>query len=343
MRFKKTIITAAILAGVVGGTVMYADSRAKFENTHVKYETSLLEMADIIVTFAKSDPELRQPQQPREIVELTTDIIESNKDKDALYKLGHSTVLFQFKDTLILSDPVFGNRASPVQFAGPERFDPTPITIEALPNVSAVIYTHDHYDHLHYGDLMKLKDKVGKFYAPTGVDERLIRWGVPESQVVGLSWGEKASVNEGVDVTLVESQHYSGRTLTDRNSTLWGGWVVEADGKRVYLSGDTGYTQEIFTNIGDKYNNEFDVALIESGAYNERWHDIHLLPSETVEVFKDITGGESDTRLIPIHQQTFDLALHTFDEPLESLKKELSKEGIDEALDTPLFGQPYYF
>lgn len=343
MRFKKTIITAAILAGVVGGTVMYADSRAKFENTHVKYETSLSEMADIIVTFAKSDPELRQPQQPREIVELTTDIIESNKDKDALYKLGHSTVLFQFKDTLILSDPVFGDRASPVQFAGPERFDPTPITIEALPEVTAVIYTHDHYDHMHYGDVMKLKDKVGAFYAPLGVDERLIRWGVPESKVVGLNWGEKASVNDSVDVTLVESQHYSGRTLTDRNSTLWGGWVLESNDKRVYLSGDTGYTQEIFTQIGSAYNFDFDVALIEAGAYNEKWHEIHLLPNETVDVFSDITGGKHNAKLIPTHQQTFDLALHTFEEPLDSLKAELDKEGVAEVLETPLFGQPFYF
>ncbi|NMS18703.1 hydrolase, partial [Vibrio parahaemolyticus] len=141
---------------------------------------------------------------------------------------------------LVMTDPVFSDRASPVQWAGPKRFHQTPITIEDLPTIDVVVISHDHYDHLDKASIKVLGDKVGTFLVPLKVGQLLVNWGVPKEKVIELDWWESHSV-DGIEYTLTPTQHFSGRGLTDRATTLWGSWVIHAQQHKVFFSGDSGY------------------------------------------------------------------------------------------------------
>ena len=187
-----------------------------------------------------------------------------------------------------------------------------PIEVAQLPRLDAIVISHDHYDHL---DLPTVRQLLGSqtapFLVPIGIGAHLRGWGVPEDRIVELDWDEQATVGE-LTLTCTESRHFSGRGLR-RNTTLWCSWAITGPAHRVYFGGDTGYTGA-FTGIGERYG-PFDVTVLPIGAYGEQWPDIHLNPEEAVQAHLDL-GGDL---FVPIHWATFDLALHTWAEPVERL------------------------
>jgi L-ascorbate metabolism protein UlaG (beta-lactamase superfamily) len=228
--------------------------------------------------------------------------------------LGHSTVLIEIDGLRVLTDPVWGLRASPSQLAGPKRFQPVPVALEALPPLDLVLVSHDHYDHLDYPTIRALARTEVPFVTSLGVGAHLQAWGVPPQRITELDWWESFTL-PGAELTLhaAPSQHFSGRGLKDRNATLWSSLVIESPRHRVFFSGDTGLTTE-YGAIRERFG-AFDLVMLEVGAFHPSWGDIHLGPEHALEALDLLGGG----MFLPVHWGTFALAMHDWDEPAETL------------------------
>lgn len=248
-----------------------------------------------------------------------------------IYRLGHSSILLKLGEDLVLIDPVFSERASPLQWAGPRRFHPVPLVPDELPTITAVVISHNHYDHLDSHTVRQLAPNVHYFVVPLGVGEHLRDWGVADEAIVELDWWEELEIGD-LTLAATPAQHFSGRSLTDRNKTLWASWVIQGDGANLFFSGDTGYFDG-FSEIGERYG-PFDVTMIENGAYNEAWRSMHLMPEESVQAHIDLRGRA----MLPIHNSTFDLSIHAWYEPLERVSALAAERGVQ--LLTPVIGAP---
>ena len=247
--------------------------------------------------------------------------------------LGHSTVLLEIDGARVLTDPVWGERASPVTFAGPKRFQPAPIAISDLPALDAVIVSHDHYDHLDYPTILELTKRDVPFFTSLGVGAHLQAWGVPAERITELDWWEQADVpGTGLSINAAPSQHFSGRGLGSRNGTLWSSMVVRGPKHSVFFSGDTGLTPE-YAEISRRFGG-FDLVMLEVGAFHESWGDIHLGPANALEALRLLGGG----LLLPVHWGTFNLAIHAWDEPAETLLRLAPERGA--RLLMPMLGEP---
>lgn len=244
---------------------------------------------------------------------------------------GHSTVLIKMDGVTFLCDPVFGERASTFSFMGPKRFNyQQHMTVDMLPKVDVVLLSHDHYDHLDYVTVLALKEKVQRWVMPLGTGAHLEHWGVPGGRITEHDWWEGVEV-EGVQLTLAPSRHFTGRGMTNRFSTLWGSWVIEGRTKKVYFGADSGYSPT-FKEVGERFGS-FDLALLECGAYNERWAEIHMMPEETAQAALDVKAKV----LMPLHWGKFSLAMHGWKEPVERLLAEAEK--LDVPVLTPRIGR----
>src|SRR5262245_31847295 len=236
--------------------------------------------------------------------------------------LGHSTVLVEIGGLRVLTDPVWGPRASPSRIAGPKRFQPVPVRLSALPSIDLVIVSHDHHDHLDYPTILELAKREMPFVTSLGVGAHLQAWGVAPQRITELDWWESYPVpNSEVVVTAAPSQHFSGRSLSDRNATLWSSMIIRSPRHAVFFSGDTGLTTE-YTTIRERLG-PFDLVMLEVGAFHPSWGDIHLGPSNALEAYKLLGSGA----FLPVHWGTFSLALHAWDEPAESLYTLGPKQG----------------
>ncbi len=237
--------------------------------------------------------------------------------------LGHSTVLVEIDGARVLTDPVWGERVSPVSFAGPKRFQPVPITLDALPLVDAVIVSHDHFDHLDHATVVALAKRGVPFFTSLGVGAHLESWGIPAAQITELDWWERAGVpGTGLTITAAPSQHFSGRGLADRNRTLWSSWSVRGPKHAFFFSGDTGLTPE-YEDIRQRLG-PFDLVMLEVGAFHEAWGDIHLGPDNALKALALLGGGS----FLPVHWGTFNLAMHAWDDPAETLIKVAPAQGV---------------
>src|SRR6266850_439027 len=247
--------------------------------------------------------------------------------------LGHSTVLIEIDGLRVLTDPVWGPRASPSRFAGPKRFQPVPISLRAMPPVDLVVISHDHYDHLDYPTIRELARRDVPFVTSLGVGAHLEAWGVPPERIAELDWWESHRLpNTGLTVTAAPSQHFSGRGLKDRNATLWSSPVIHSPRHTVFFSGDTGLTteyQRILRRLGP-----FDLVMLEVGAYHPAWGDIHLGPENALKALALLGNAP----FLPIHWGTFSLAMHAWDQPAEYLLANGSKAGAQ--LIMPRLGEP---
>jgi L-ascorbate metabolism protein UlaG (beta-lactamase superfamily) len=256
----------------------------------------------------------RQEREPTSVLPAAAVDVAGLGRSDVLniHWFGHSTCLIELDGKLILTDPVFSDRASPVPFLGPKRFEAEHrVHPGDLPGIDIVLISHDHYDHLDYRSIRALKDKVRQFLVPLGVGDHLRRWGVPDGKILEFDWWQGQPV-EGIEFTATPARHFSGRRWS-RDRTLWCSWVVEGRGGRVFFGGDSGY-HENFRRIGELFG-PFDLTLLECGAYNRAWAQIHMIPEEAVQAHLDLKGRV----LMPIHWGSFNLALHPWNEPVERL------------------------
>jgi L-ascorbate metabolism protein UlaG (beta-lactamase superfamily) len=248
--------------------------------------------------------------------------------------LGHSTMLLESDGVRVLTDPVFADRASPVSFAGPRRFHAVPATIEQLPPLDAVLLSHDHYDHLCASSIRALARLRVPVVTSLGVGAHLEQLGVDPRVITELDWWEEHTLPGGrLSFTATPAQHFSGRALGGRNATLWSSWVIATDRRRLFFSGDTGLTDE-FATVGERFG-PFDVVMLEIGAWHPAWGDIHLGPENALRAFELLGGGT----LLPVHWGTFDLALHAWDEPAETLLSLAGPAGA--RVLTPVLGRPF--
>jgi L-ascorbate metabolism protein UlaG (beta-lactamase superfamily) len=247
-----------------------------------------------------------------------------------LARLGHSSFLLKLRGKYWLIDPVFGERVSPFSFAGPKRFHPTPLALADLPPIEGLILSHDHYDHLDVPTIEHLRERVQRYFVPLGVGARLRDMGVAAQRIEEFDWWQKGQ-HDGVQLTAAPAQHFSGRGLTDRNRTLWASWILQSGDNRIFYSGDSGYFPG-FKQIGERFGG-FDIALMENGAYDTYWPSVHMSPEETVQAFKDVRAKV----LYLVHNSTFDLAFHTWQDPLERVAALAQAERL--TLATPEIGE----
>lgn len=248
-----------------------------------------------------------------------------------LYRIGHSTVLLKLEGGYWITDPVFSERASPVQWAGPRRFHAPAIALADLPPLAGVILSHDHYDHLDKASIRTLATRAERFITPLGVGDLLARWGVPKERITQLDWWQSVRAG-GLQLTATPAQHFSGRAPFRTNPTLWASWVIETPLQRIFFSGDTGYFAG-FREIGERFG-PFDLTLLECGAYDPLWEGVHMLPEQSVQAHLDLRGRW----MMPIHNGTFDLAFHDWDAPMEAVSGIASARGV--AVSTPMIGEP---
>jgi len=242
--------------------------------------------------------------------------------------LGHSTTLIEIDGKRVLTDPVWGPRASPVTFLGPKRFQPVPVPLAALPPIDVVLISHDHYDHLDYPTVRELAKLRMPIVTSLGVGKHLEAWGIPPERITELDWWDEATLS-GVTLTAAPAHHFSGRTFGDRNTTLWSSFVIRGENHSVYFSGDGGLSP-LFAEIGRRLG-PFDLVMMEVGAFHPSWGAVHLGPDNAIEAWRQIGSG----KLLPIHWGTFNLAMHAWDDPAERLFAK-SPEG----LLMPRLGQP---
>jgi L-ascorbate metabolism protein UlaG (beta-lactamase superfamily) len=246
--------------------------------------------------------------------------------------LGHSTVLIEIDGVRVLTDPVWGLRASPLRVAGPRRFQPVPVPLRALPRLDLVLVSHDHYDHLDHPTIRQLRRRGAPFVTSLGVGAHLESWGVPHGQIVELDWWESYTLpSAALTVTATPSQHFSGRTPGSRNSTLWSSLVIRSPRHTVFFSGDTGLTNE-YRAIRERFG-PFDLVMLEVGAFHPAWGDMHLGPENALKALSLLGGGV----FLPIHWGTFALGMHAWDQPAEALLELAPRAGAQ--LMMPRLGQ----
>ncbi len=305
----------------------------KFENlipTSMDMEFS--GFMDVMGEFIKGNPN-RQPKEDISVIKMDSiGLVNSPKSLTRLHWFGHSAFLLEIEGKNILLDPMLGETPSPVPFMGAKRYSKSlPIEIEKLPKIDAVILSHDHYDHLDYGSILKLKEKVGEFYMPLGVGAHMKEWGVDEEKIHELNWWDTVSL-DSLQFTCAPARHFSGRGLTDRFSTLWGSWIIQSPTQTIYFSGDGGYGPH-FKEIGEKYG-PFDFAMMECGQYNKQWANIHMMPEETAQASVDLQAK----MMMPIHWGGFTLALHSWTDPIERVSIKAKELGMP--MTTPQIGEP---
>ncbi len=292
---------------------------------------SFREYFSVAVDFIKGDKS-RTPSKPIEVLYLDSTEIEQNKNSfPRVTWFGHTTLLLEIEGKNILLDPVWGDVASPIPFISTKRYSKEiPIEIAKLPYIDAIIISHDHYDHLDYASISKLKDKVGAFYTPLGVAAHLLAWGIDADKIYELNWWDEIAHDDFI-FRCTPSRHFSGRGILDRNTTLWASWVIKTKSKNIYFSGDSGYGPH-FKEIGTKYG-PFDFALLECGQYGDKWAQIHMLPEETVQAATDLKAE----LMLPIHWGAFTLSLHPWNDPIERVTKEAIRVG--QKISTPQIGE----
>lgn len=273
----------------------------------------------------KTEPDTTLPS-------VKTDLKSFITDKPVLTWFGHSTLLIQIKGKNILVDPVLSKRASPVSYAGSKNYQGTDIySVDDLPAIDFILITHDHYDHLDFETIDQLKSKTGKFYVPLGVGSHLEYWGVASDKIHEFDWWESETISSEIQLIATPARHFSGRSITDRNKTLWTSYVIKTDEHSLYLGGDSGYDKH-YKEIGEKYG-PFDLVLLEAGQYHQYWPLIHMMPEETVQACVDLKGKV----LLPIHWGKFTLALHTWDDPITRVVRKAKESEVK--LSTPMIGE----
>lgn len=264
--------------------------------------------------WVSTSTSLREPARPLGPFLMERGALASPSEDVALTWLGHSTVLIEVNGKRFLTDPVWAERAAPTPYAGPKRFFAPPLPLHQLPHLDAILISHDHYDHLDPHAIRHLSGLNVPFYCPLGVGAILRGWCGPLTRITEMDWWQEKELAPDFRLVCTPARHFSGRGLLDRDTTLWSSWALLGPRHRVFFGGDSGPFKAGFEAIGQQYG-PFDVTLLEIGAYDAEWSDVHMGPEEALQAHQ-LLGGR---QLLPIHWGTFNLAYHGWTEPVERL------------------------
>lgn len=247
---------------------------------------------------------------------------------------GHSAVLMRMNNQNIMIDPMLGPDTSPIAPVATKRFSENTLSlIDDFPEIDLLLLTHDHYDHLDYPSIQKLKHKTKKYFVALGVKRHLVSWGVAPESITEFDWWNCVPF-QGIEITFTPTRHFSGRGLTDRQKSFWGGWAFKTATENIWFSGDGGYGDH-FKEVGKRLG-PFDFAFMESGQYNDDWHPIHLFPHESVQAAIDARAK----KIMPVHWAGFPLSYqHTWAEPAEEFVKAAIENNVDFVL--PALGEQF--
>jgi L-ascorbate metabolism protein UlaG (beta-lactamase superfamily) len=260
-----------------------------------------------------------------------TDLKRLPSDEPAIVWFGHSSYLIKINGKTILIDPVFSGSASPFSFMIKAFKGSNEYSADDMPEIDLLLLTHDHYDHLDYKTLTKLRSKIKQVITPLGVGAHLEYWGFESSIINELDWWDTQHFTSQIEIISAPARHYTGRGLV-RAKMLWSSYILKTPTHNLYLGGDSGYDTH-FKTIGEKYG-PFDIALLESGQYNTAWPFIHMMPEETVQASIDLNAKV----LFPIHWGKFALAFHDWDEPVNRVLKRADELSV--TVTTPKIGEP---
>lgn len=338
MTLLRLAVVAATLLSIAGGLLMFeacttigtaprwgtdsATPRSRhFRNGRFVNDLPTRNIVARAVVKALRGAPNREPEAPVETAQPErVDFVATASGLHATW-FGHSSVLLEIGGLRVLTDPVWSLRASPSQRFGPKRFFAPPMPLEDLPEIDVVLISHDHYDHLDYATVLRLAERDLLFVVPLGVGSRIVSWGVDPAHVVELDWWEEHNVGS-LRLVSTPARHFSGRGLTDRDRTLWSGWAIVGPECRVFFSGDSGMSPH-FAEIGRRLG-PFDLTMMETGAYDSTWADVHMGPEQAVAAHR-AAGGRV---MLPLHWGTFNLALHGWTEPVERATVEALRLGV---------------
>lgn len=309
----------------------FFSEKNEFDNRRPNLRAEMMKRIRVSDYFKAVFGSVKDQVPSGKLPEVRPDINEFLKPSDRLKVIwfGHSTLLMNVKGKIILLDPVLSGSAAPLSFMV-KRWQNPVLELEQLPAIDFVVISHDHYDHLDMQTVKYFTDKPTRFLVPLGVGSHLKGWGLKPEYITELDWWQGVQM-DGVEFVATPAQHFSGRNGVHDNQTLWASWVILTENFRLYFSGDSGYDVH-FKNIGDKYG-PFDVAFLENGQYNEKWREVHILPTEQAQAYEDLRAR----RLFPIHWGMFTLAPHSWYEPITLLSQIAKERGI--SLLSPQLGE----
>jgi L-ascorbate metabolism protein UlaG (beta-lactamase superfamily) len=277
---------------------------------------------------------LRRPKsiRPSNIIpSITTDLKSLSSNEPLVVWFGHSSYLIHCNGTNILVDPVFSGHASPMPFMIKAFNGSNVYKTEDMPEIDLLILTHNHYDHMDFQSLRKLKGKTKNYLTTIGVKQALQNLGISANKITDLDWWEERKYDDRLKLTATPARHFSGRGIK-RGGSLWASFVLEIDDYKIFIGGDSGYDSH-FNLIGDTFRH-FDLAILECGQYNTSWPYIHMMPEETVQACIDLNS----TNLLPVHWGKFALANHPWNEPIIRVVKSAKERSL--AIQAPMIGEP---
>lgn len=261
---------------------------------------------------------------------MKTNLQQLHAGEDILVWFGHSSYFIQLDGKRILVDPVMSGNASPLSFTTKSFPGSDIYTPDDLPDIDYLFISHDHWDHLDYKTVMKLKPRIGKVICALGVTEHFERWGFDKSRIIEKDWHDDADLGDGFTVSFTPSRHFSGRSLK-RNMALWTSFVFHTPTMKIFLGGDSGYDSH-FADIGKAYG-PFDLAILECGQYDKSWKYIHMMPEEVVRAAQELGAA----KLLPVHWSKFMLGNHAWDDPIIRVTAAANEHNMP--VITPMIGE----
>tara|TARA_B110000444_G_scaffold259740_1_gene304471 strand:- start:73 stop:1176 length:1104 start_codon:yes stop_codon:yes gene_type:complete len=305
---------------------------SNYNNGEFKNREKLIMFTDEMpmASFFKKDS-LKAPS--RNIIPQNIDLIKfnNNNDKIKIAWLGHSSFIMNINGKILLLDPMLGKHAAPLPLPSLKRYNKElPFSISDLKSIDAVLLSHDHYDHLDYWTIKKIKNKVKTFYVPLGLGNHLREWGVKEESIVELNWDQSRYIDD-IELVCLTARHFSGRGPLNRNSTLWSSWAIKSKYGKIYFSGDSGYGDH-FKKIGLEHG-PFDLVMLDCGQYNKAWKYSHMFPQQSVKAAQDLNSKY----FMPIHWGTFTLSTHPWTDPPE--KSIVFAKSVNQKIINPMIGE----
>lgn len=301
----------------------------KYQNTITDEEVNMIKRT-ITATKDTLVKKNRKPKTKLPVEKIT--LKDANSADNQVAWLGHSSVFLKLNGKTILIDPVFSNSASPLSFVICRFQKEIPLDCHILDEIDMILLTHNHYDHLDKKTIKQLHERTRIFLAPIGVKRTLVEWGVAADKIVECGWEERFEYG-GIEFISQETQHNSRRSLFDRNTTLWCGWVIRTESLNIYFSGDSGYGNH-FKRTGDMYG-PFDFAMVECGQYDIRWPSLHMFPEQTFQATVDL----QTKIMLPIHWGSFTLAFHPWHESIDRVLQLKKERRPDFLITTPKLGE----